>query len=417
MKNLKTLLLLFLAIPLFICCEKDEPQNGEGGDSEPETEIVKECVEQDGLLFDGILYYEIINQIEATVYCVEEDLCVGDIEIPHKIKLGEDVFTVTHIGEFAFDGCEELLNIKIPNSITYIGEEAFETCTGLIEIIIPNSVSYIGEEAFAGCDGLSRFVCLATTPPTIHEDTFDEVSCPLYVPNNCISAYNSAKYWNDFDDIFDWDEFVPDVGDKFVYDGFRFEITMKAKEIAVVRNGYQYSGDIVIPESVIYNGVKYSVTSIDSNVFESCENLTSVDIPNSVISIGWKAFNDCTGLTSLDISNSITEINGYAFSGCYRLTTIEIPNSVNSIGDDAFSLCRGLTSVVIGNSVTSIGKRVFDCCYRIIEINCKPITPPNIDSNSFCDFNATMNVPKGALSNYKNHPIWGKFININEVNF
>ena len=175
MKNLKTLLLLFLAIPLFICCEKDEPQNGEGGDSEPETEIVKECVEQDGLLFDGILYYEIINQIEATVYCVEEDLCVGDIEIPHKIKLGEDVFTVTHIGEFVFDGCEELLNIKIPNSITYIGEEAF-----------------------AGCDGLSRFVCLATTPPTIHEDTFDEVSCPLYVPKGALSNYKNHPIWVKF---------------------------------------------------------------------------------------------------------------------------------------------------------------------------------------------------------------------------
>lgn len=201
MKNLKTLLLLFLAIPLFICCEKDEPQNGEGGDSEPETEIVKECVEQDGLLFDGILYYEVINLTEARVYCVEEDLCVGDIEIPHKIKLDENVYSVTEIGEFAFDGCEELLNVKIPNSITYIGEEAFETCTGLIEIIIPNSVTYIGEEAFAGCSYLNRIICLATTPPTIHECTFDEVSCPLYVPKGALSNYKNHPIWGQFTNI------------------------------------------------------------------------------------------------------------------------------------------------------------------------------------------------------------------------
>lgn len=201
MKNFKTLLLLFLAIPLFICCEKDEPQNGEGGDSEPETEIVKECVEQDGLLFDGILYYEVINLTEARVYCVEEDLCVGDIEIPHKIKLDENVYSVTEIGEFAFDGCEELLNVKIPNSITCIGEEAFETCTGLIEIIIPNSVTYIGEEAFAGCSYLNRIICLATTPPTIHEDTFDEVSCPLYVPKGALSNYKNHPIWVKFINI------------------------------------------------------------------------------------------------------------------------------------------------------------------------------------------------------------------------
>lgn len=201
MKNFKTLLLLFLAIPLFICCEKDEPQKGEVGDSEPETETVKECVEYDGLLFDGILYYEVINSTDARVNCVNEDLCVGNIEIPHKIKLDENFYSVAEIGEFAFDGCEELLNIKIPNSITYIGEEAFETCTGLIEIIIPNSVTYIGEEAFAGCYGLSRFVCLATTPPTIHEDTFDEVSCPLYVPKGALSNYKNHPIWVKFTNI------------------------------------------------------------------------------------------------------------------------------------------------------------------------------------------------------------------------
>lgn len=224
MKNLKTLLLLFLAIPLFICCEKDEPQNGEGGDSEQETEIVKKCVEQDGLLFDGILYYEIINQIEATVYCVEEDLCVGDIEIPHKIKLGEDVFTVTHIGEFAFDGCEEIRNIKIPNTITYIGEEAFECCEKLIEIIIPNSVTYIGEEAFAGCvalhsltigssvkkieslafdgcDNISVINCKSKTPPATNEEIFSDYSATLNVPIGLANTYREAKEWNKFFDI------------------------------------------------------------------------------------------------------------------------------------------------------------------------------------------------------------------------
>ena len=201
MKNLKTLLLLFLAIPLFICCEKDEPQNGEGGDSEPETEIVKECVEQDGLLFDGILYYEIINQIEATVYCVEEDLCVGDIEIPHKIKLDENVYSVTEIGEFAFDGCEELLNVKIPNSITYIGEEAFAGCVAFHSLTIGSSVKNIESLAFDGCDNISVINCKSKTPPATNEEIFSDYSATLNVPIGLANTYREAKEWNKFFDI------------------------------------------------------------------------------------------------------------------------------------------------------------------------------------------------------------------------
>ena len=59
-------------------------------------------------------------------------------------------------------------------------------------------------------------------------------------------------------------------------------------------NGYfKYSGNVVIPESVTYDGNTYSVTSIGSNAFYECTGLTSITIPNSVTSIGDDAFYDC----------------------------------------------------------------------------------------------------------------------------
>ena len=55
----------------------------------------------------------------------------------------------------------------------------------------------------------------------------------------------------------------------------------------------EYSGDVVIPESVTYNGVSYPVISIGYGAFQSCSSLTSVTIPNSVTSIDDYAFFGC----------------------------------------------------------------------------------------------------------------------------
>ena len=186
------------------------------------------------------------------------------------------------------------------------------------------------------------------------------------------------------------------------------EVTYKGTSYNEYSN--EYTGGVVIPQSVTYNGSTYSVTSIRSYAFSGCSGLTSVVIPNSVTSIGIYAFKGCTGLTSVEfnaencatmgsssypvfdgctalstvtigenvknipeyafcgcsgltsvvIPNSVTSIEEYAFNGCINLANVEIPNSVTSIGDYAFYYCTGLTSITIPNSVTSIGYYTFN---------------------------------------------------------
>ncbi len=77
-----------------------------------------------------------------------------------------------------------------------------------------------------------------------------------------------------------------------------------------------YSGAVVIPSSVNYNGRNYYVTSIGNSAFISCTGLSSITIPNSVTSIGHNAFWGCNSLTSIIIPSSVTTIDGSAFSGC-----------------------------------------------------------------------------------------------------
>lgn len=79
-----------------------------------------------------------------------------------------------------------------------------------------------------------------------------------------------------------------------------------------------------------------SVTTIGSNAFFGCANLTEIVIPDSVTSIGKGAFSNCTSLTSVVIPDSVTTIGNSAFTGCMSLTSVIIPDSVTYIGDLAF---------------------------------------------------------------------------------
>ncbi len=136
--------------------------------------------------------------------------------------------------------------------------------------------------------------------------------------------------------------------------GLNYDLN-KTEKTAKVAQSSSVSGDLVIPSSVTYNSVTYSVTSIGSSAFAFCYGLTSVTIGNSVTSIGEDAFSHCYGLTSVTIGNSVTSIGWTAFNGCSGLTSVTIGNSVTSIGSSAFSGCSSLTSVTI-NSNAIVGK-------------------------------------------------------------
>ena len=164
-------------------------------------------------------------------------------------------------------------------------------------------------------------------------------------------------------------------------------------------NYNSYSGTVVIPEIVTYNGNTYSVTSIGYAAFDDCSSLTSITIPNSVTNIGDNAFYRCSGLTSVTIGNSVTSIGSYAFYRCSGLTSITIPNSVTSIGSYAFEDCSGMTSFTIPNSVTSIGGGAFSGCRGLTSISI-PNSVTSIGSYTFedCSGLTSVTIPNSVTS-------------------
>jgi hypothetical protein len=191
---------------------------------------------------------------------------------------------------------------------------------------------------------------------------------------------------------------------------------LKEAKVIQYKNNNKYSGNIVIPETVEYEGETCSVTSIDKKAFYYCNALYSVTIGNSVTNIGILAFSGCSHLSSVTIGNSVTSIGNEAFYYCSALTSVTIGNSVTSIGNNAFEHSTNLTSVHISNLAAWCG--IFfgngyanPLCYAshlfvngedIISI--KDLVIPNSVTNigtwTFCGFNdlTSVTIPSSVTS-------------------
>ena len=109
--------------------------------------------------------------------------------------------SVTSIGEFAFFDCSSLTSVDIPNSVINIEKGAFGGCSSLTSITIPESVTSIARGAFYGCSFLQNVTCLATTPPTLEDNTvfpYPNIAS-LKVPCGTLEAYSApTSFWNMF---------------------------------------------------------------------------------------------------------------------------------------------------------------------------------------------------------------------------
>ena len=255
-------------------------------------------------------------------------------------------------------------------------------------------------------------------------------------------------------------------------DGIYYNLISKVKTAEVTTNPLKYKGKIIVPETITYDGINYSVTSIGEKAFSYCPGLTSIEIPSSITSIGTDAFNICgltkviirniaawceisfydsfsnplisanhlyddnnTEIKDLVIPNSVTSIGNYAFSSCTGLTSVTIPNSVTSIGDESFRNCTGLTSVTIPNSVTSIrtnafygctgltsvtigsginniGICAFASCQNLTDVYCYAVNVPYTGYGAFEGSNtnnAALHVPEESVNAYRTTSPWSGF--------
>ena len=147
-----------------------------------------------------------------------------------------------------------------------------------------------------------------------------------------------------------------------VEDYFTYKLNEMNKATLTSYNGA--FSELMIPAEI----EGYEVNEIGESVFENCESLVSVTIPDGITKIGNLAFSGCVNLETVDFGNGVVEIGNKAFFLCIKIVVIIIPDSVTELGEEAFSGCSGVTSITVGDGVVSIGNGAFSNCSSATEL-------------------------------------------------
>lgn len=335
----------------------------------------------EGTNLTGITLPNSLTKIEDSTFLGCSSL--KRIDIPGK---------VTRIGDDAFEGCTKLESVTLHPGLKEIGACAFTDNFELKEITIPATVSTIGRNAFTG-SGLKRVTCEGSTPPAnVDSKAFDADTLQnalLRVPASAVSTYKAHGVWGLFSKI----EGIGSSGSSsgssssgsssgsssvskyagstlysggqtFMVDGICYEIkNINAKVVHVHKlpDDKKYSGRVVIPSSVNYNGVKYDVKAVNDEAFYWSDVL-SVNISGNVEIVGKKAFSDCRKMENLSLHDGLVKIDENAFHNLFELQSLKIPDTVREIGRSAFSQCcltDNYSDLIIPDSVVSLGMSAF----------------------------------------------------------
>ncbi|MDD6140472.1 MAG: leucine-rich repeat domain-containing protein [Bacteroidales bacterium] len=323
---------------------------------------------------DGI-YYNINSNSETvsvTYKGFDNDSYVGDIDIPSKVTYNSKTYTVTEIGERAFQR-SSIISVIISNSVTKICEHAFFDCNDLISVTIPESVTMIGDFAFNDCRDLPS-ITIPNSVTVINVGTFSGCfKLKSVTMGNSVTEimYNAFHICRALTDIV-----IPDSVKKIGLQAF-----INCESLT----------SIVIPDSV---------TEIDDYAFYACSGLNTVTIGKSVNSIGTGVFQDCNNLKLLNWNaSSYPDFPNAAFAGC-PISSVIIGDDVTAVPNDFFKDNTSIKNITIGEQVESFGTNALAGCTGIKSVTWKPINytgvqpfPTGITPTNFSFGNSVETIP------------------------
>lgn len=315
---------------------------------------------------------------------------------------------VTSIAENAFLGNSYLNEVNIPNTVTSIGQYAFADCSNLSIAALPKTVTKIDAHVFENCTTLYSVKIFTETAPTLDANAFDGCNkSGISIETGYFSTGFDKGGWEEFD-------ITPIKGNDVTVGKFKFKLNEGLKPAFISKDAD--IEDVVIPETVEYEGFTYDVVAIDDDGFAYNNTIKSVTIPKSIRFIGTNAFSGNQKLTEVTIPGTVKVMNGSIFSDCPKLQSATFQNGVTEIPEFAFNGCISLETVVLPATVTTIGAYAFTGCLNLKDVFSHAVAAPAVGENAFDTdglTGVTLYIPNSPTG-YDVSP-WKDFGNVSEA--
>ena len=237
---------------------------------------------------DGV-YYNVIDKSGKVVEVTKGDAKYsGSVTIPATVSSDGVTYTVSRVGNQAFDGCDNLESVTLGANIESINSYAFFKCTNLSQINLNDKIVTFGNDAFCGCTSLTSVVVGSSV------DNMDSGVFAGCTNLKTVEIHNGAS----------------------VIGGSAFKGCMKLTTVT-------------IPNSVL---------TIGGSAFADCVSLTEVKIGDGVQTVPNQAFDGCTRLNTVSLGSSVTLVGSYAFYNCNGMSSFTVLNpSVPKVENNAFT--------------------------------------------------------------------------------
>ncbi|MFK8288758.1 leucine-rich repeat domain-containing protein [Capnocytophaga canimorsus] len=332
---------------------------------------------------------------------------------------------IVRIDYDAFNGCQELKSIVIPNSVSYIASRAFAgtkltaiklprdiriveaaafaNCPDLVSVTLPEGVVKIENLAFRNCKNLKVINIPASVVSIGERSFFNCTSLKSIIIPSGVAVIQGEAFANTGLTSITIPGSIKNIGQRaFASNG--------ALNLAILEEGVVNIGTSAFAEchSLISVTLPNSINSIGNRAFESNRSLTAITLPENLTKINQGAFSGCNSLLSITIPKKVTNIDSYAFENCSSLNEVSFPEGLKAIGYASFRSCNNLTSIVLPSSVTTIEGEAFNC-KNLASVTIKAETPPNIHYPFYSSVSFVIKVPAGSVDAYKNASIWRNY--------
>ena len=354
----------------------------------------------------------------------------------------------TSIDADVFANNDQLISVKIPDSVRWIGCRAFSSCKNLKKVVLPATAGLvIAAGAFEECSALAELSAIKSAS-RIDADAFMhckslpsvEIAGETHVAPNAFAhchglksvvidgrAHLAAKSFLNCRTL---SKLTLRGGVEV--EGYAFNACSEIEDIELDENvrlghnaidvrgspywnkqpdGLVCLGDAVFgtkgncPSAVVFpENIKRIVGAVDlknaktvvfpEDLEEFCPRACSrcgaveIEIPEKVKVIPQSAFWN-SSFTKIEFAGVPESIGKEAFANCEKLAELALPDGVNTIGEAAFRGCTGMDRLKIGKGCTSIGKDAFKRCSSLTDVEL-PGSLAELDGTAFEECSAML---------------------------